>query len=497
MLLINSFFTRLGRSSERGSALIAVLGVMVVGLIFTTIITTSVLSAYGVSSSTRAAVQSHAAADAGIAAARAGLYVSGNCSAQPTPGTYSATGTLAYTATIQFDAGSGWQNGCPTSSTSRIRIVSSGKPQAPGISGSTSGNTRKVEAIYNWVVPGPRPSGTSIYLYGGGQVEANANFDMSESAGLVIQNGNLLCDKNNAVFNGDVTVGGASPNGNLTFSQNCTVNGNVVVQNTASLGSGKIVGKLMAKTITPTNPSLAVVSGGYTLSSTPPAAVPWVDLPYQPSDWRDSTGAQFEVRTAPGVAPSGIPCSLTNGNLGGTTLGKPVILDMRACVGGPTAGNNTTVSLTSDVVIFANQFDFSSTNSLTFTSSSSAIHRLWFITPDNTNDHQPTCNRTPPATDATHQDDFNAKNSLSASDVISTTNAIQAMLYTPCALISKNNLTWNGQIYTGNYTTIVNNPTYTFDQVGVAGYDLSTGAVIPTLTSPQPGALISNRDLAG
>jgi hypothetical protein len=466
---------------------------MVVGLVLTTVIASSVVRSYTVSSTTRAGVQSHAAADAGVAAARAGLYISGNCAAQPTPGTYSSTGTLAYSATIQYDAGSGWQAGCPSSSASRVRIVSTGTPQSRGY----AGNSRRVETILNWLVPGVRPSGTSIYLYSGGQVEANANFDMSESAGLVIQNGNLLCDKNNAVFNGDVTVGGASPNGNLTFSQNCTVNGNVVVQNTASLGSGKIVGKLTAKTINPSNPSLAVVSGGYTLSSTPPAAVPWVDLPYQPSDWRDSTGAQFEVRTAPGVAPSGTPCSLTNGNLGGTTLGKPVILDMRACVGGPIAYNNTTVSLTSDVVIFANQFDFSSTNSLTFTSSSSAIHRLWFITPDNTNDHQPTCNRTPPATDATHQDDFNAKNSLSASDVISTTNAIQAMLYTPCALISKNNLTWNGQLYTGNYTTIVNNPTYTFDQVGVAGYDLSTGAVTPILTSPQPGALISNRDLAG
>jgi hypothetical protein len=466
---------------------------MVVGLIFTTIITSSVLSAYGVSSSTRAAVQSHAAADAGIAAARAGLYVAGNCSAQPTPGTYSATGTLAYTATIQYDAGSGWQNGCPTSSTSRIRIVSTGTPQAPGISGSSSGNTRQVEAIYNWLLPGVQPSGTSVDLYSGGQVEANSNFDMSESAGLVIQNGNLVCAKNNAVFNGDVTVGGASPNGNLTFSQTCTVNGNVVVQNTANLGSGKIVGKLTAKTIIPSNPSIAVVSGGYTLASTPPATVPWVDLPYKPSDWRDSTGAAYEVK----VAPTGTPCSFTNGNLGGTNPGSPVIINMLACVGGPTAGNNTTVSLTSDVVVFANQFNFSSTNGLTFTSSSSAIHRLWFITPDNVADHQPTCNQTPATTDPAYQSDFNAKNNLSASDVISTTNAIQAMLYTPCALITKNNFTWNGQIYTGTYSTIVNNPTYTFDQVGVAGYDLSTGGAIPILTSPQPGALISNRDLAG
>jgi hypothetical protein len=149
------------------------------------------------------------------------------------------------------------------------------------------------------------------------------------------------------------------------------------------------------------------------------------------------------------------------------------------------------------VVIFANQFNFTTVNGLQFTSSSSAVHRLWFITPDNVADHQPTCNRAPASTDPAHQDDFNVKNTLTASDVIQTTNAVQAMLYTPCALITKNNLTWNGQIYTGSYSTIVNNPVYTYDQVGIAGYDLSTGAVIPPLLSPQPGTLISDRDLAG
>lgn len=492
MLLIASL-VRLRRTPERGSALIAVLGVMVVGLIFTTVISTSVLSAYSFSSSTRASVQSHAAADAGIAAARAGLYITGNCAAQTTPGKYTATGTLAYSATVQFDAGSGWQNGCPTAAASRVRILSTGTAQALGRPGNTQGNSRKVEAIFRWMVPGVTPSGTSVDLYGGGQVEANSSFDLSESNGLMIQNGNLLCDKNNAVFNGNITVGGAPTYGNLTFSQKCTVNGNVVVSNKADLGSGNIVGKLTSQTVVPSNPTTAQVSGGYTPLTTPPSTAPWVDLPYNPSDWRDSTGAQYEVKTA----PSGTPCTFMNANLGGTNPGSPVVLDMRSCVGGPSAGNNTTVSLTSDVVIFANQFNFSTTNSLKFTSSSTAVHRLWFITPDNTNDHQPTCNKTPLATDPTHQDDFNAKNTLSASDVISTTNAIQAMLYTPCALISKNNLTWNGQIYTGTYSTIVNNPTYTFAQVGVAGYDLGTGAPIPALGSQQPGALISNRDVVG
>lgn len=490
MLLISRFLRR-RLSSDRGSALIAVLGLLIIGVILTTLIATSVVSAFGFSSSTRAGVQSHAAADAGIAAARAGLYVSGNCAAQPTPGTYASTGSLTYTATIQFDAGSGWQAGCPSATASRVRIVSVGKPQAAGISGNTSGNTRTVEAIYNWLVPGIKPSGTSIDLYGGGQVEANSGFDLSESAGLVIQNGNLLCSKNNSVFNGNVTIGGASPNGNLTFSGKCTVNGNVQVQNTASLGTGTIVGNLTAGAVSP-NPPGSAVSGTYTQSSVPPPVAPWVDVTYKPSDWVDPTYGAFQVLTA----PTNTPCSFVNGNLGGPT-GKPVIINMLGCVGGPTANNNTTVSLTSDVAIFANQFNFSGTNSLSFTSSSSAVHRLWFITPDNTPDNAPSCNKTPGISDPAHQDDFVAKNTLTASDVISTTDAVQAMLYTPCALVSKNNLTWNGQLYAGTYSTVINNPVYTYAQVGIAGYDLSTGAAIPQLTSAQPGALISNRDLAG
>lgn len=487
MLLIVRVLRRRTRS-DRGSALIAVLGVMIVGLILTTMVATSVVSAARATSSTRNRVQAHAAADAGIAAARAGLFVAGNCAAQPIPGRYSASGTPAYTVTVQFDAGSGWQAGCPTAATSRVRLVSVGSPQSPAV-GSAGAVTSTVEAVYNWLTPGVKPSGTSINLYSGGQVEANSAFDLSESAGLVVQNGNLVCDKNNSVFNGDVTVAGNSPNGNLTFSATCTVNGDVAVQNTASLGSGKVNGDLAAGAVSPNPPGTHVV-GTYTRRSTPPPTAPWVDVAYTPSDWRDSTGAPFTVQTA----TTSTQCTFQNGNLGGPT-GSPMIVDMRACVGGPKSGNNTTVSLTSDVAIFANQFDFSSVNGLQFTSSSSAVHRLWFITPDNVADHQPTCNRAPAATDPAHQDDFNAKNNLVASDVIQTTNAVQAMLYTPCALITKNNLTWNGQLYTGSYSTIVNNPVYTYDQVGIAGYDLSTGAAIPVLTSPQPGSLISNRDL--
>lgn len=473
-------------ANERGSALVAVLGVTMVALILTTLIASSVVSAYGFSSSTRAAVQSHAAADAGVAAARAGLYIVGNCAAQPTPGQYSSTGSLVYTATVRFDAGSGFQAGCPTVTATRVQIVSAGTAQSPGLAGATSGNTRTVEATFNYLTPGPHPSGAGIDLYAGGTIEANSTLDLSESAGLVIQNGNLYCNKNNAVINGDVVV-----TGNLTFDGTCSVNGNASVSGAATLGSGSIRGNLSAASVSP-NPPGTHVTGTYTQTTAVPPTSPWTDVPYTPSDWVDSSGAAFQVRTA----PTDVSCTLSSGNLGGTTSpGKAVIINMLGCPGGPSAGNNTSISLTSDVVIFAQQFNFGSVNSLAFASSNSSVHRLWFITPDYVNDRQPTCNRTAASPDT--QGDFVVKNSYSASEVFSTTNLVQAMLYTPCAFVGKNGFTWNGQIYAGSYSYLQNNPTFTNDSVGIAGYDLDSGSRTTVVTTPRPGAPISNRDLAG
>jgi hypothetical protein len=474
------------KANERGSALVAVLGVMVVGLILTTLIVSSVVRAFGFSSSARAAVQSHAAADAGVAAARAGLYIVGNCALQPTPGQYSSTGSLAYTAKVLFDSGSGFTAGCPTLTTTRVQIISTGTAQSAGVAGVTGGNTRTVEATFNYLTPGPHPSGAGIDLYAGGTVEANSSLDLSESGGLVIQHGDLYCDKNNSIINGNVVV-----SGNLTFDGSCNVNGNATVSGNAALGSsGTITGNLSAASGGPYTPPQV---GSYTQTTAIPSTPLWTDVGYKPSDWVDSSGAPFQVMTA----PTDVSCTLTSGNLGGTTSpGKAVIINMLGCPGGPGAGQNTSISLTSDVVIFANQFNFSSVNSLAFGSASSSVHRLWLITPDFVSDQQPTCNRTAASPDT--QGDFNVKNNLSASDVIATTNTIQAMLYTPCSFLAKNGFTWNGQIYAGGVSYLQNNPTFTFAQIGIAGCDLGTGICSTTvLTSPQPGTLITNRDLAG
>ena len=66
------------RSDEAGVALAAVLAFMAAGVLFSAIIAGSVVFAYQFTSSTRSGIQAQASAEAGIAAARAGL-IGGTC----------------------------------------------------------------------------------------------------------------------------------------------------------------------------------------------------------------------------------------------------------------------------------------------------------------------------------------------------------------------------------------------------------------------------------
>lgn len=460
------------RKDESGSALIVVIGVMTVALILTAVAMSSVVNGLGYSTATRAGVQSQAAAEAGIAAARAGLNVIGNCAAQP-GALYASNTAPKYTATVEYDAGSGWQTGCPTATTTRVRITSTGDATATGVAGQSAGDTSKVEAVLRWLTPGVTPTGTGMYFYGGVGVESNSVLDLSESksAGLMIKDGNLDCMKNNGVFNGSVLV-----RGDLNFSKDCRVNGSAWVTGMADLGSkGFVAGDLTAPSSNPADPTNQV-GGDYLPGGAIPDVPGWSEIGWAPDSWLDADGQKYEVRTL-----SGVTCKLPNGSLGGTVSGKPVIIDARGCPeGGPAADNNTTVKLTSDVVIYAKQFDWK--NKVEFKSSSTAARRLWFVTPDgDLTDNKPTC---------VAPGDFTVWNNL----VI--TAPVAAFLYTPCAFQGVNGFTWNGQIYSGKYSNVKNNPSFAYTPIGIAGTDLDTGAPTPIIDNPQPGAVVSIRDLS-
>ncbi|GAA3731565.1 hypothetical protein GCM10022239_05210 [Leifsonia bigeumensis] len=460
---------------EDGAALAAVLGAFAIGLLLTTLIMSSVVQGLGWSTFSRASIQSHAAADAGIVAARTGLYSAGNCNSQPTAGVYASTGSPAYSAKVERNDGAGWVVGCPTVKTSQVRITSIGTAEAPAVAGVSAGDTSTVEAVYQYLHPGVNPSGSAVYIHGDFQVDANSTFDISEagSNGLLVKDGNFTCDKNNSVINGSILV-----LGDLVFGGKCNVTGSAVVTGSAKLNTGRIDGDLTAGSVDP-NPPGTQVGGTYTQSSVVPPSPDWVNLTYKPGDWLTSDGLPFEVQTvtSPGT------CKLSSGNMGGTSPGYPLILNALGCVGGISLNQNTNIKLTSDLVIFANKFDFPSTNSLAFSSSSSAGHRLWFITPDNgpVGDKAPTC-------DYSYQGDFSIKNTLTISPPIA------ALLYTPCAFDGKNGFTWQGQIIAGGDSYAENNPSFTYVPIGAAGVDFNEATVTPIITKPQPGALITMRD---
>ncbi|HEU0205765.1 MAG TPA: polymer-forming cytoskeletal protein [Pseudolysinimonas sp.] len=466
-MLLRRRIARTAAPTDTGSALIPVIALVALGLIVGASLSTSVVGGLTFSGSTRAHLQSQAAADAGVAATIAGLYA-GTCTTQPTTATYTSTGSVTYTATVQRLVNGLWQTGCPAFLTPQVKVLSTGR--AVNASGTPYGAATTVEAVYQFLWPGAKPSGVGMYLYGGATVQANSSLDLSEG-GLVIKKGNFVCGKNNAVLNGNVSV-----TGNLDLGSNsCAINGSAWVSGAVTLGSkGSVSGNLTSGSVSP-NPPGAQVGGTYTSTSTIPATAPWTDIPYTPTDWRDSTGDLYQV-----VTLSGASCTQVGGWFGGLA-GKPTIINALGCTNGIQVSNNTTFKLTSDVVIFAPVYNWGSINQLNFASSDTTAHRLWLMTPDNLTDAKPTC--------GSGEGDFAINNSFQIQAPIS------AMLYTPCAFNGKNGFVWRGQIYAGSYSDVENNPSFTFIPVGVAGFNLDTADQTDDVTTPQPGSLVSNRNV--
>ena len=95
---IISNLTRL-RREEDGAGMAAVIGLLAVSLLTTSLVATSVVTATEYTTVTRAGVQSQAAAEAGIADARAGL-LTGTCAAKGNQYASAVGATPRYLATV-------------------------------------------------------------------------------------------------------------------------------------------------------------------------------------------------------------------------------------------------------------------------------------------------------------------------------------------------------------------------------------------------------------
>lgn len=255
--------TRMIRSARRddGVAMAAVLGLLAVGLIVTSLILTTVVSATGYSTYTRAGVQSQAAAEAGVAAARAGL-AAGTCSGSA-PAYRSATDAVpAYVATIWRPNGTGgWVAGCPIGTATEVRIVSTGYATAPGTNGVAAGDQTVLEAV---LAASSTPvtlsaSGPAIYAYSASSYGGSGKLvsvdgsipDVLVKTGNVTCNGDALGVANFVVNGGTLTIqgscnisGNAFASGRINFEGNSRVGGYIVANGVTMTGSSKVAGRV-------------------------------------------------------------------------------------------------------------------------------------------------------------------------------------------------------------------------------------------------------------
>lgn len=236
---ISSAFRRL-RREEHGAGMAAVVGLMAVSLLTTSLVATSVVTATEYTSVTRAGVQSQAAAEAGIAAARAGL-LNGTCSAHGSAYASAANSVPEYLATIWIPSGSAWVRGCPTGTATQVRILSTGYAANEGALGSDGRDETSLEVVLSAIsVPSTiEATGPAIYAYnsqgfgGGGKLVTIGGTDTS----IMIKEGDVDCT-GGAAGDADIVVN----NGNLKVSGGCVITGNAYASGRITLPGGPNIG---------------------------------------------------------------------------------------------------------------------------------------------------------------------------------------------------------------------------------------------------------------
>jgi hypothetical protein len=237
---ISSLFSR-ARDEDRGAGMAAVIGLMAVSLITTSLVASSVIAATEYTTLTRAGVQSQAAAEAGIAVARAGL-LAGTCGANGNRYASAPNAQPEYVATVWIPSGTGWARGCPTGTATQVRILSTGYAANDGVGTASGRDASHVEVVLSAAgVPSTiEASGPAIYAYnsqgfgGGGKLVTVPG----TNASIMIKEGNVLCN-GGASGEADIVVN----NGNLEVGAGCSITGNAYASGRVTLPGGPNIGK--------------------------------------------------------------------------------------------------------------------------------------------------------------------------------------------------------------------------------------------------------------
>jgi hypothetical protein len=260
-MLLSRSLRRL-RRDDRGAALAAVIGLMATGLLLTALIGGAVVTAAGFTTSTRAGMQSQASAEAGIAAARAGL-IAGTCGAQPllangAPVYVNPTGTdPVYEASIwRAGAGGTWTPGCPVDLTTQVRILSTGYAKSVGVASDASDSTN-LEAVLSAPSTSSQivKNGPAVYAYNAGAFGNGGQLVSLDGStpDVIVANGSMTCGNGFAA-----TANLVVDNGTLTVDNSCAISGNTWVSGRAEMiNQGSIGGAVIADGVTMDNSASA------------------------------------------------------------------------------------------------------------------------------------------------------------------------------------------------------------------------------------------------
>lgn len=506
------------RADDRGSTLVSVLVVMLVlsigGLALAAIVTntTSTLA------DSRTTVQSRAAADAGLAdavnAVRRGGVACGTVQRDVRVDTTDASSpTYSYRVTCggglatiiaTGEAGSGRSTTeavyrfteTPASAGDMVFFGTSNVTFTSEVKTAATGRLLDIVVpratfVCQSLIPGNITVGGDIDANGGctikGSVRATGEVDMC--CGSDVIEGDLSTSGTGSGVVRGTVLGNIHANGALVFGyEGKRVGESVTTTGDATLGNVRIDGSLTLPASRTLDVREGSVAGGISRPTTvaPPAApaLPtWFEYRFQTSDWPG-----FHLVTLAGSGTGAGTCASFNSSpgTGWTTLAgytAPTIVDARACtILSSNNGSNPVLSLRTDLVILAKEFDLTA---LTMKANAgvSAKPKVWFVTEDVVpTDANPTCGR--------------GYGPLKVNGTVMATS-ITAMAYTPCVIRVAGEAAgiddaWSGAFYGGGWSH-GDGLTFTADPIALPGMTSGSGAgggrgVL--------GALVSQRDTA-
>lgn len=224
--------------SDQGSTLVGVIGLMAVAAILISVMVFATLQSVGTTTATRAEVQSRAAAQSGIDAARS-VIASKTCSS-PTVSGFTPSGD-SYTVTIHpsnsSTAGATTPAACPSAGSRAIYLKATGTAGASGF-GNKRGDISEMDALISKSVDPPRFNSAA---FGYSNVTLRTNMQVIDTTGAntadVITGNNFSCETNMLIEGNVHTKGNASFN-----SAPCRVKGDVLVGKDFVCAAGTTIG---------------------------------------------------------------------------------------------------------------------------------------------------------------------------------------------------------------------------------------------------------------